>query len=128
VLSIPESAKGGVRIRYLSRDAPNERAFTEVQVDAKTGAVLKRDAYRDHTLGERIMAERLAVHRGSFFGLPGAILFALAAAAMPLFPITGWLLYLGRRRLKRNARLRGSLESKQRADLRYKDGLPIRRD
>jgi sulfite reductase (NADPH) flavoprotein alpha-component len=38
------------------------------------------------------------------FGWPGRLAFMLAAAAMPLFAVTGLLLYLSRRRHRRLAR------------------------
>jgi sulfite reductase (NADPH) flavoprotein alpha-component len=96
----PKSGKAPLRIRTLAADAPNERAFDEWRIDARTGRVVDQDLYRRRSLGQQVVDARLAVHRGSFFGLPGAIVFMLAAAAMPLFPITGYLLYLGRRRSK----------------------------
>ena len=48
-----------------------------------------------------------ALHRGSFFGLGGVVVFMLASLLMPLFAITGWMLYLDRRRPARRARGRG---------------------
>ncbi len=46
--------------------------------------MIDEDIYGRETFGEKIVDARLALHRGSFFGLPGAIAFMLAAAAMPL--------------------------------------------
>lgn len=100
IFTIPKSGSAPIRIRYLARSAAHERAFDELKIDARTGAVLDRDLFASKSLGARMSAARLSVHRGSFFGLPGAILFMLAAATMPLFPITGYLLYLGRRKAK----------------------------
>jgi len=50
------------------------------------------------------MASIFPLHAGSFFGLPGLILMMLASLLMPLFAITGWMLYLDRRKKKRSAR------------------------
>lgn len=107
IISIPKIAREHVRVRYLSPDAGNDRAYNELKV-RPDGAIIKRDLYSSHSLGGRISTARLAVHRGSFFGLPFAILFMLAALAMPLFPITGYLLYLGRRRMAPSAARRSS--------------------
>ena len=41
-----------------------------------------------------------ALHRGSFFGTPGVIVWMLASFAMPLFAITGWWLWYLRRKLR----------------------------
>jgi len=53
-----------------------------------------------------------ALHVGSYFGLVGRILLTLASLTMPLFFVTGWLLYLDRRRKKRQIKqARQGLES-----------------
>ncbi|NQE63745.1 PepSY domain-containing protein [Caulobacter sp. RHG1] len=96
IITLPKSAAEAVRIRVLPKGAAHERAWDELKVSA-AGVVTANVRYAEKSLGEKIMSARLAVHRGSFFGLPGAILFMLAALSMPLFPITGYLLYLGRR-------------------------------
>ena len=41
------------------------------------------------------------LHRGAYFGLPGRIALAVSSFAMPLFTITGFLLYFARRQRKR---------------------------
>ncbi len=103
LISIPKPGKP-VRLRYLARNSPNDVAYSQLLVDAGSGAVLKSARYEDQPLGQRIVTAKLAVHRGAFFGMPGAILFMLAAAALPLFPVTGVLLYLDHRRKQRQAR------------------------
>lgn len=103
IITVPKSGAAPIRVRYLDQGAAHERAFDELKIDAKTGAVLDKTLFARQSLGEQIVSARLSVHRGTIFGLPGAILFMLAAATMPLFPITGYLLYLGRRRVKATA-------------------------
>ncbi|HKU93941.1 MAG TPA: sulfite reductase flavoprotein subunit alpha, partial [Vineibacter sp.] len=55
-------------------------------------------------LGPKLLTSIFALHSGSFFGLAGVIIFMLASLAMPLFAVTGWMLYLDRRTRKRTAR------------------------
>lgn len=110
IVSVPKNAKTPVSIRVLPADAPHERWFDDYKVDGKTGALVSLEPFKDRSLGSQAYSARLAVHRGTFFGLPGAILFMIAAAAMPLFPITGYLLYLGRRRVKTQARAKAALK------------------
>jgi sulfite reductase (NADPH) flavoprotein alpha-component len=50
------------------------------------------------------MSSMFALHSGSFFGEAGVVLMMLASLAMPLFPITGWMMYLDRRRKKSGRR------------------------
>jgi sulfite reductase (NADPH) flavoprotein alpha-component len=47
-----------------------------------------------------MLASVLDIHSGSIFGWPGQLLFMLAAALMPLFTVTGFILYLSRRKLR----------------------------
>lgn len=103
LISIPKAGKP-VRLRYLDHASPNAVAYNLLLVDGQSGAILKSAKYDDQSLGQRIITAKLAVHGGSFFGLPGAILFMLASAALPLFPVTGLLLYLGRRHKQQLAR------------------------
>ena len=103
LISIPKGSGKPIRMRYLYGDSPNDVAYNLLLVDGGSGAVLKSARYADQALGQRIITAKLAVHGGSFFGLPGSIVFMLASAALPLFPITGLLLYLGRRRKQRLA-------------------------
>jgi sulfite reductase (NADPH) flavoprotein alpha-component len=46
------------------------------------------------------MSSIFPLHSGSFFGTPGVLAFFLASLAMPVFTITGWMLYLDRRSRK----------------------------
>lgn len=47
------------------------------------------------------MSSMLPVHRGSFFGPVYQFLVMIAALLMPLFFVTGWMLYLKRRKQKK---------------------------
>jgi len=90
---------------YLLASSPHGRAFNQMVLNPVTGAVLKRERYADKPLGEQLFSSNYAVHTGDFFGLPGRLLMTAASLCMPLFFITGWLLYLDRRRKKRHIRL-----------------------
>lgn len=96
--------RGGedIRIRSSSLAGDDPHAFDESRFDAKSGAAKRVERYADKTVGEKIVANMLELHRGRMFGLAGSIAMALAAALMPGFAATGLLLYLGRRRARRN--------------------------
>ncbi len=108
----PQDAKQPVFVNYLLSDSPHERAVNEILIDAKTGEVRKQTLYADKPLGAQLYASIYALHVGSYFGLTGRILITAASVTMPLFFITGWLLYLDRRRKKRQVRAaRGSVSA-----------------
>ncbi|WP_298269200.1 PepSY domain-containing protein [uncultured Bradyrhizobium sp.] len=104
LLTLPAGAGTAVRVRSWSRDSSLESVRDEFRIDAVTGRVIASDRYADKTSGERVLAAVLDIHRGAILGWPGKLAFMLAAAMMPLFVVTGVLLYLSRRRHRRLAR------------------------
>ena len=100
---VPRGPAAEVRIRVVAEHAPNPHASDEYRMDAATGALKQVSLYADRSYGEAIAGNFLEFHRGRFFGLAGSSVVMLASACMPLFAVTGLLLYLGRRRSKRRA-------------------------
>jgi sulfite reductase (NADPH) flavoprotein alpha-component len=92
-----------MRIRSWPKDSTLESMRDEFRIDAVTGQVVSAERYADKTLGEKVIASVLDIHRGAVLGWPGKLAFMIAAALMPLFAITGVLLYLSRRKLRRPA-------------------------
>ena len=97
-LTLPAGTGTLVRIRSWARDASHDGARDEFRIDAVTGKLTSSDIYADKSIGERILASVLDIHRGSILGWPGKLLFMSAAALMPLFMVTGFILYLSRRK------------------------------
>jgi uncharacterized iron-regulated membrane protein len=54
--------------------------------------------------GAQLATSVFALHSGSYFGMPGRVVVMLSSLGMSLFFITGWMLYLDRRRSQRAAR------------------------
>ena len=93
-------------VPYLDPDPAHDRATTR--------SLDRRDSGRRRARALRRQAGRAETRRQHppaaqrrFFGLPGVILFMVASLAMPLFAITGWMLYLDRRAQAARARARG---------------------
>lgn len=103
-LNLPRAGAEALELRYLPLDARHERAMNTIAVDLATGEVRKHERYVDKSFGGKLVASIFPLHSGSFFGLPGQVLYLLASLLMPLFAVTGWLLYLRRRRAKAAAR------------------------
>jgi len=99
-INFPEKPTQALEVRYLDVNPPHERAFNQLVLHPVSGAVLRHDRYAERPLGMRFMNSVFVLHSGSFFGLPGLVLMMVASLLMPLFAITGWQLYLGRRAKK----------------------------
>ena len=106
--TLPRKEGDPVQVRYLPADAAHERASDQMKIDPATGAVLSHERFADKTTGEHIYSSVFPLHSGSYFGVVGLALWGLASLIMPVFFVTGWLLYLGRRKAKakRLARLK----------------------
>lgn len=87
-----------------SADARHLRQTDRYSYDPKTAVLKKRDLYDRRPLGTIITQSMFELHRGAFFGLPGRIALLLTSLTMPLFTVTGFLLYLSRRKRKQEAR------------------------
>ena len=95
-----------LRITYVDGDPAHPDARNSMAINA-AGDVVEHRRYGDQPLGHRLMGSMLALHSGSFFGPLGTLLMMVASLVMPLFGVTGVLLYLGRRRMRRAARRSG---------------------
>ncbi|WP_044530307.1 PepSY domain-containing protein [Herbaspirillum sp. B65] len=108
-LRLPEQGSQPLQIFFLDHDAPHERARNRMVVLPQTGEVKQLERYEDKSRGGKLLTAIYPLHMGTYFGLPGRIIMAIASLMMPLFGITGWMLYLDRRRKK--AALRAERES-----------------
>ncbi|WP_397450007.1 PepSY domain-containing protein [Pseudomonas sp. NA-150] len=100
-LRLPAVAGQPAMVFYLLRNAEHPRALNQISLDPATGKVSAQSRYADKSLGAKLLISNYALHVGSYFGIAGRLVMTSAALMMPLFFITGWLLYLDRRRKKR---------------------------
>ena len=93
--------KNKVNITYLNGNPAHQLATDKISLNAQTGHVIHQDLYVQRPFGQRIMNSIFALHSGTYFGIVGIVLMMLASLLMPLFTVTGWMLYLDRRAKKR---------------------------
>ncbi|MCP1441707.1 sulfite reductase (NADPH) flavoprotein alpha-component [Pseudomonas sp. GGS8] len=98
---MPPVAGQPATVFYLLKDSPHDQARNQITLDPVTGAISRHDRYSDKSLKAQLLTSIYALHVGSYFGMVGRIILTIAALSMPLFFVTGWLLYLDRRRKKR---------------------------
>lgn len=103
-LNLPKSADAKVEIQFVDAEPQHERARNSATFNYANDSIEKLELYEDKKLNEKIMSSMLPVHRGSFMGGAYQFVAMLASLAMPLFFITGWMLYLKRRKQKRLTR------------------------
>lgn len=98
---------GQVQFRAKLAGGRHDRVSDEISVNAAQGRITSHMPYAERSLGQDIFTSIYEIHRGAYFGMVGRIGIMLASLAMPLFTITGFLLYFARRRSKRGlARMR----------------------
>ena len=91
-------------VYYVLNDAPHPRALNQITLDPSNGQLKAVTRYSEKSYGAQLLVSNYSLHTGSYWGLTGRIVITAAALLMPLFFITGWLLYLDRRRKKREIR------------------------
>jgi uncharacterized iron-regulated membrane protein len=87
-----------LEIRYQTSSSAHDRAWNTLKVDLASGEIVANERYSDLPRGRRFVAALFPLHSGSFFGVPGRVLMAIAALLMPFFSITGVWLWVLRRR------------------------------
>src|SRR5450830_1699414 len=98
---LPTRSGEAVQFTWLASDAPHERARSRMSILPADGTLTENAPYSQQALGARLVNIIYPLHMGTYFGLPGRIIVTLASLGLPLFAITGWMLYLGRRKAKR---------------------------
>lgn len=101
--SVTATSRDGPTVQFRAKlhDARHDRVSDDVAIDSATGKVVSDTRYADRSTGEDIVASVLEIHRGAYFGILGRVAIMLSSLTMPLFTITGFLLYFARRRRKR---------------------------
>ena len=98
---MPTRPNEAVQFTWLDSEAPHDRARNTLSVTPADGAITEGKLHGQQELGSRLVSIIYPLHMGTYFGLPGRIIVTVASLCMPLFGITGWMLYLGRRKAKR---------------------------
>jgi sulfite reductase (NADPH) flavoprotein alpha-component len=96
-ISFPERADQAIEFRYLAPVPAHPRAFNRLVLHPQTGEVLRHERYEDKSAGARLQASIFPLHSGSYFGTIGQLVMLLSALCMPLFAVTGWMMYIARR-------------------------------
>ncbi|MBD8008415.1 PepSY domain-containing protein [Acinetobacter pecorum] len=99
--NLPKKPDGEMQLSFVDPVVQHERARNNATYNYRTAEFTNVEMYEDKKLNEKIMSSMLPVHRGSFFGPIYQFFVMVAALLMPLFFVTGWMLYLKRRKQKK---------------------------
>jgi sulfite reductase (NADPH) flavoprotein alpha-component len=105
IIDLPAERAETLSVRYLDPEPRHDRAYNTVEVRIADGRIASHIRYDEKAFGDRFMASIFPLHSGRHFGIVGVIVFMVASLAMPLFAITGWMLYLARRQQKKRVRM-----------------------
>ncbi|KAA0964218.1 sulfite reductase flavoprotein subunit alpha [Pseudomonas sp. ANT_H12B] len=100
-IRMPPVAGQPATVFYLLDGSPHDRALNQITLDPATGIIKRHAPYADKSFKAQLLTSLYALHVGSYFGIVGRIILTISALTMPLFFVTGWLLYLDRRRKKK---------------------------
>jgi len=85
---ITASARSGKHVRYTQK---------RYQFDQYTGTLLTTTAFDDKNAGEKLKAMTYDIHVGAILGLPGKVLAFFASLIAASLPITGVIIWWGRK-------------------------------
>jgi sulfite reductase (NADPH) flavoprotein alpha-component len=100
-INLAGDSKRPIEFRYLEPEPAHDRAYSTLLVERGSSSVGRHERYADKKPGGKFVSSIFPLHSGSYFGTTGTILFLLASLGMPVFAVTGWMMYLQRRRRAR---------------------------
>ncbi|SEB14637.1 PepSY-associated TM helix domain-containing protein [Pedobacter hartonius] len=97
----PASGKEGVIFINGIRGKETYYNADILQFDRYTGKLLNRRNYDEQNAGEKLYGMNYDIHVGAILGLPGKILAFIASLIAASLPITGFMIWLGRKKKKK---------------------------
>ena len=116
-IRVPSGNSRTLSLNWLDANPPHERARNRMLVQLSNGAILETERYEANSAGGKFLAAIYPLHMGTYLGLPGRIAMTLGALMLPVFGVTGWMMYLQRRPLRHRGRQRQPAGASARATL-----------
>ena len=101
-VDVPKEPKEALSI-FAYRGEETYYNFDELRFDQYSGRLLATIAYRHKNRGEKLIGMNYDIHTGAILGLPGKILAFIASLVAASLPVTGTVIYIGRRKKKKYA-------------------------
>ncbi len=104
IISIPEQEKKGGTLRVIAYHNPDNYVKRSMLfLDRYTGKMLRNKPYDKLTGAEKFTYMIYDIHVGRILGIPGMVLAFIASLIAAALPITGFYIWLGRKKKKRRA-------------------------
>lgn len=100
VLFFPDDSAGTVRLTVRYRNTGFLNQQDQLFFDQYSGKLLKVKLFESSSAGDKIKSTNYNIHTGKVFGLAGQLLVFFAALISASLPVTGFLLWRGKRKKK----------------------------
>ncbi|MGK6341041.1 PepSY-associated TM helix domain-containing protein [Chryseobacterium sp. DT-3] len=101
LISFPKTEEGTyyAEVTYGNKQYQNEQFI----FDQYTGKILRHQSYKDKNIGygTALRERNYDLHTGSIFGMTGRIVYLFAGMIATSLPITGFIIYLNRKKKKK---------------------------
>jgi uncharacterized iron-regulated membrane protein len=97
IINIPEGESGSFRVVFRHNDKGFYRQIDNLYFDQYTGKVIKEKLFDKLSLGDKLKITNINIHTGKVFGLFGQLLVFFASLICASLPITGFLIWKGKR-------------------------------
>lgn len=98
-INLPEKPAGMI-VASVRNDSGLRYNATRCVFDQFTGELLVTTSFDDKNTGEKVRAMNYDIHTGSILRLPGKIIAFVASLISASLPVTGFVIWLGRRKKK----------------------------
>jgi len=95
--SPPGDSRGTISVRVQQQEGARYVAH-DLQFDQYSGELLTQRNHADRNLGDKLIAVNYDIHVGSILGMPGKIMAFVASLVCASLPVTGFMVWWGRRR------------------------------
>ena len=101
-VTLPANESASVSVSKSKTGFFAPAASDRLQIDQYSGAILKKEIFKDKPLGERISASVKALHVGNVYGTFSKIIYFLACLIATSLPVTGTLIWINKLKKKNN--------------------------
>jgi uncharacterized iron-regulated membrane protein len=100
-INMPEDSAGIYKLTLRYDDGGFFRKTDQLYFDQYNGELLKAQLFENSSQGDKMKATNYNIHTGKVFGRVGQIITFLAALISASLPVTGFMMWRGKRRRKR---------------------------